>query len=314
MKLLFITVVCLTACLPAAAQADSDHDGIDDVFEQQLLQTFRPKFFISKTDCSGVPARIKPGQPEPEVLAQDGTIYGQVFPYAPDKALIEIHYYTLWSQDCGRMSHPFDVEHVSALVKNGDPGPKALYWYASAHEKTVCDISNGAHAAAVDAEQRGPAVWSSAGKHALYLRQEMCRGGCGADSCSDSVELGRDGPVVNLGALNAPSNDSDWVKSRAWILRDKMDSDFSPEIVSRLQSSPADSVVTLQGSSTVRGAIQGGDATLDGVANGAGHTGSALGTADRHTSSSLATATRATGRSLKKAWGAVFNRKPGSGQ
>ena len=313
-RLFLSMVICIAACIPGAAQTDSDRDGIPDVVEQQLLEMFRPTFFVSKTDCSGVPARIKPGQVKPEVQLEDGTIYGQVSPYPTGNQLVEIHYYALWSKDCGRMSHPLDVEHVSALVSTSDSAPKALYWYAGAHEKTVCDISSGAHAAAIRAEEHGPSVWSSFGKHALYLRSEMCGGGCGADSCSDSVELVRNGPVINIGEENTPANDSDWVQSKAWVLWDKMDSDFSSAVLARLAASSPDSVETLQGRSSVRGAIQGSDMVLDAAATGADRTGSALGTANDHTSSGLGTATRATGRSLKRAWDAVFHRKSGRDQ
>ncbi len=303
-----MVLIGLSTCMITAAQLDSDRDGLTDDFEQQLLEMFRPRFVISASDCAGLPAKIKPGQLEPEVVSIDGTIYGQVFPSALSKDLIEIHYYTLWSRDCGRMSHPFDVEHVSSLVR-AESHPKAMYWYAGAHEGTVCEKSSGARAASIDGSSNGPKVWSSSGKHALYLRKEMCGGGCGADSCSDDLELDRNRPVINIGELNAPANESLWTNSPAWILSDKMDTDFSTGIVGFLDESPNDSVTTLRGRGAVRGAIQGSASVLDGADSAASNTGAALDTANHRTSSGLANATRATGRSLKRAWKAVFSPK-----
>jgi hypothetical protein len=295
----------------AAAQSDtpvdSDQDGLSDTVEQALLEKFRPTFMISVTDCAVRPARFEPGLSNPKPIAADGTIYGQVFP-VPGSSNIEIHYYTLWDKDCGRIRHPLDAEHVSVIVSNGQDSPKALYWYAGAHEKTACDISSGARAEAIKAQEHGPRVWSSAGKHALYLRRAMCGRGCGADSCENAVELPTRESIVNLGEPKSPANGSLWVASPQWMLADKMDSDFPPETIARLDATSGETVITLRGNSSIRGTIQGGDAVLDGAAMGAQHTGAALDTANDHTARSLAKATRATGRSLRKAWNSVFGR------
>lgn len=296
------------ASAQAGAQTDSDHDGLTDSFEQALLEQFRPTFMIGAKDCAGLPARFQPDLVNPKLVAADGTIYGQVFPL-PGSSNIEIHYYTLWEQDCGHRGHPFDAEHVSVLIANDlGSAPKALYWYAGAHEDTVCDISSGARAEAIGAEQRGARVWSSVGKHALYLKKAMCGHGCGADFCDNDAELPSTDAVINLGELKSPANGSLWVASSEWPLSAKMDSDFSPAAIARLDAASAETVITLRGNSSFRGTIQGSQAVLDGAATGAEHTGAALGTANDHTASSLGTATRATGRSLRKAWNAVFGR------
>ena len=300
-------VVCFMS--RAVAQPDTDHDGLTDTVEQQLLEQYRPTFMISRADCAGLPARIKPGQIEPEIQVADGTIYGQVFPSRTTKGAVEIHYYTLWTRDCGRLSHPFDVEHVAALVNTNGSDSKALFWYAGAHEDTVCDISSAARAETIDGKNRGPKVWSSSGKHALYLRQEMCQSGCGADSCVGGLELARKGPVINLGEPKVPASDLLWVDSPGWRLSQKMDADFTADMIATLESSPADSVITVKGRSAVRGTIQGSNKVLDRATSGANGTGAALGTANNDTSSGLAKATRATGRSLKRAWKAVFGQQ-----
>jgi hypothetical protein len=299
---------------------DTDHDGLSDQQEQALLEQFRPTFMISASDCAVRPSSFEPGHVVPTPIAADGTIYGQVFPIIFSGAspvrgsnYLEIHYYTLWDRDCGRRPHPLDVEHVSAIVSNPTgSNPQALYWYAGAHENTACDISSGARAGAIGAEQHGPVVWSSGGKHALYLRKSMCHHGCGADSCDDDVKLAQKGPVINIGEMGAPANGAVWVASPQWFAADKMDSDFSAQTIASLSATSGDTIVTLRGNSSVRGTIQGSEIVLDstekGTEIGAQHTGAALDTADNHTSKSLDKATNATSRSLKRAWRFVFGK------
>jgi hypothetical protein len=300
-------IVCLLLSVVAVAQNpfDTDHDGLSDQQEQALLEQFRPEFMISATDCAVRPSSFEPGQLTPTPVAADGTIYGQVFP-VPGLSYLEIHYYTLWDRDCGRVRHALDVEHVSAMVTNqAGSKPQALYWYAGAHENTACDISSGARAEAIAAEQHGPVVWSSSGKHALYLRKSMCHHGCGADSCDDDVELAQNGPVINIGETGAPANGAVWVASPQWFAADKMDSDFPADTVATLNATSGDAVITLRGNSSVRGTIQGSETVLEGAETGARHTGAALDAADNHTSKSLDKAVNVTGRSLKRAWKAV---------
>jgi len=303
-----ILYLALLAAMPATGLAqtpiDSDRDGISDEQEQALLEKFRPTFMISASDCAERPAHFKPGQEVPESIVADGTIYGQVSP-VPGSDRIEIHYYALWTQDCGRNGHPLDVEHVSSLVTS-DTQSRALYWYSGAHEKTACDISSGSRAEAIGATDRGPTVWSSAGKHAMYLRQGMCGHGCGSDSCENAVELPRHSDVVNIGEPDAPMNGAVWTHSSHWVLSEKMGSDFPAETIARLSATSGETVLTLGGRSTFRGTIAVSDTVLGSANNGAQHTGAALDTANTHTSSSVGTAARATGRSLKKAWNSVF--------
>ena len=306
-----VLLMCVLGCtLNLAAQStdgtDSDHDGLSDQLEQSLLATFRPTFMISASDCASKPARFANDRVVPQVAAKDGTLYGQVSPRS--RNIVELHYYTLWDRDCGRISHPLDAEHAAVLVSLAGPEPRALYWYAGAHEKTVCDISSGARARTVDAEFHGARLWSSSGKHALYLREAMCAAGCGADSCSNSVELSSDDPVVNIGEPGALNPHLPWVLSAAWPLRDKMKSDFPPEVMARLDTS-GEQVATLRGSSTIRGAIQGSDNALGGADIGAEHTEAALYTANTHTSHSLQRAAEATQHSLQRAWKAVSGQK-----
>ena len=141
---------------------DLDRDTIPDDVEQQLLEKFIPTFMVSQDDCDGLPAEFKKDSSDPRVVAKNGVVYGQVF---KRELLTELHYYHLWSRDCGSLSsHDRDPEHVSVLLS---PEGKALYWYAAAHEDTICDASSAGRAADLDAEDHGARVWVSSGNHRL---------------------------------------------------------------------------------------------------------------------------------------------------
>ena len=87
-----------------------------------------------------------------------------------------------------------------------------------------------------------------------------------------------------------------------------MDSDFTPLLIVRLDEAPEHPVITLEGSRTLKGTIQGGNAVPGGAANGASHTGNALDSADHHTSSGVGKAAHAKSPFLKRAWDSLFNR------
>jgi hypothetical protein len=108
-----LAFLALLACPAFAGNSDQDHDGLSDTFEQTLLQQFTPVFHVGGSDCAGLPAEFTPGSEQPVALAENGTIYGQVFRSGP---YLEIHYYHLWVTDCGSLGHPLDAEHVSALL------------------------------------------------------------------------------------------------------------------------------------------------------------------------------------------------------
>src|SRR6185503_15971931 len=98
-------LLALSLCLPfLLAAQDADHDGLADSLEGELLARFAPTFMVSGRDCDLLPATFAPGEAVPRALARDGQIYGQVFPAIGaglNGAFIEIHYYHLWSLDCG---------------------------------------------------------------------------------------------------------------------------------------------------------------------------------------------------------------------
>jgi hypothetical protein len=277
----------------AAAQttADADRDGLADSLEGQLLEQFRPTFMVARDVCDGLPAELAAGEAAPRVLARNGTIYGQATPHAG--GAIELHYFHLWARDCGRNGHPGDIEHVSALLRQAASGAwQARYWYAAAHEGTVCDRCMAARAPLVKATTNGPAVWISSGKHASYFGQKLCNGGCGGDRCVE-MRATPPLPIVNLGEPNAPLNGATWASSPA--LAAHLSPEFDAALLAQLDASPADSPfrVTAQTKGMQR-TISVSNTTLGG-----------LETAETHTENGLGTAERSTGNALQRSYRAV---------
>jgi hypothetical protein len=304
-------------------EADSDHDGLSDAREQALLERFVPRFQVSKTDCAVKPALFEEGVAKPTVMERDGTIYGQVTPRESARggdAVLEIHYYDLWSVDCGRMGHPLDAEHVSVLVraKRMDSRAedwRAVYWFAAAHEATVCDASQVAAAKVLDAETDGATIWLSGGKHGAFLSEAICSQGCGGDRCEAMAPfvVAR---VINVGEPGAAMHGAVWVRSAAWPLAAKMQSDFSAAAIARLEQGGGVPVEMNGAHGAVKGTIYVANSVANGVGTSAANTGEALNTAgvktggaldnaDTNTEAALGKSGKATGGALKKSAKAV---------
>lgn len=307
--LLFLGLATSSAQISGTeAPPDSDHDGLADTLEQSLLEQFKPHFLISAKDCSTKPAEFTPLLKNPVVAHDSGVIYGQAFPAPGRSGEVELHYYDLWRKDCGESGHNLDAEHVSVLIARNDSGGwNAKYWYAAAHEDTLCDASQIARAKALHAESEGPEVRVSAGKHAAFLSGKACTHGCGADDCEDQKRL-PDAGVVNLGELSAPMNGALWAESPQWPLKLKMSrSDFDQALTAKVESMPPDEIAWANpGKRPVQAAILGGDAALGGATTGLRATDSALTTADTNTSSAMDTASRTTGNALAKSYRSVL--------
>jgi len=282
--------------------ADTDGDGLSDREEGDLLERFSPVFMISGEDCSDRPAQFLPGQRSPTVLEDDGTIYGQAFPRKKRSNEVELHYYHLWGRDCGQMGHRLDAEHVAVLVKTGTSPEeaKALYWYAAAHEDTICDASHLARAAALHAVDRGATIWISEGKHGSFLSELMCTHGCGGDRCPEMKTL-KTKQIINLGEADAPMNGAVWLSSMEWPLSEKLRrSDFPEARVARIERLPDTDIVWANPAKRpVQATILGANAGIGGAVTGARATDTALSIADSNTSSALDTATDKTGKALK---------------
>ena len=292
-------------------EVDSDRDGLSDVREQVLLERFVPRFRLSAGECDGQPALFAEDTKKATVVHRDGTIYGQVTPRGADErghVLIEVHYYDLWGKDCGRKGHVLDAEHVSVLLTaarmDAPTGEwRAMYWFAAAHEATMCDMSQVATGVALRAETRGPEVWISAGKHAAYLTEAICNGGCGADRCERSEVMMVDG-VVNLGEPGAPMHGAVWFGDARWPLRAKMETDFPAAALARRGKQEFGEPVLSNGAhGSVRGTIYVANTTYGGLATSAASTTAALGTAGSDTAGAVTTGkdktVHALGRSVR---------------
>jgi hypothetical protein len=281
---------------------DSDHDGLSDSVENDLLTQFAPQFMVSSDDCSTAPAMFVTSQSAPVVADDNGTIYGQAFPRG---SRVELHYYHLWRRDCGEMGHNLDAEHVSALLQyDRNIGEwRALYWYAAAHENTICDASQMARGATVDAEITGAKIWISPGKHASFLNQKICTQGCGGDRCEGMAPLTMKN-LINLGEPSAPMNGAVWVDSPGWPLADKLRrSDFTQSRIDRVERLPETDIVwTNPAKRPVQSAILGGNDALGGAATGARATNTALVVADDNTGAALDNTTAKTGNALSKSF------------
>jgi hypothetical protein len=301
-------VLLLSQTVPAQSQrlepvqhlVDTDGDGLDDQLEQSLLAQFAPTFLVGRQDCSSAPAEFAREESLPNVKAENGTIYGQVFPVKTAVAgepTVELHFYHLWKRDCGAHGHPLDAEHVSVLIRASGPDGsavqwKALYWYAAAHEDTVCDVSQITRATTLNAEDRGAKVWISPGKHASFLNQALCHRGCGRDRCEEMKQL-TVRQVVNLGEVEKPMNGASWTLSSGWPLAAKMrGSDFAAAPIARLETLPPTDIAWFNpGRHPAQGIISISDSTAD-----------AIGTSGDSTFTAISAAGDSTGNALQKSY------------
>lgn len=247
----------------------------------------------------------------PTPIADNGTIYGQASPYRGRRDEVELHFYHLWRLDCGEMGHALDAEHVSVLVRRveGDVTASkwaAVYWYAAAHEDTVCDASQMSRASTLRAEEHGARVWISPGKHASFLNKELCSHGCGGDRCTAMIEMKRS-ELVNLGELRHPANGATWATSSLWPLEEKMRrTDFTASRISRMERLPDTDIAWANPAKRpAQAAIYGGNSALNGIATGGRSTDTALVLANDSTGRALGKAQDRTGDALKKSWHSV---------
>jgi hypothetical protein len=312
------TVVGLSAqpfALNSTSVNDLDRDGLDDQFEQQILIRFIPEFLVSETDCAGLPAEFFPDIPESRPVIFNGTIYGQVFSVSPpglEGNFLEVHYFHLWNQDCGRMGHELDAEYVSGLITSTDNGWKALYWYAAAHEGTLCDASNGAIAATLEAEDKGPMVWISTDKHASFLSLDLCmKVGCGGDRCDHLTSMTIK-KIVNLGEPKAPLNGTKWAGSKEWPLSSKMETVFDDSGMDRFRHlEPGDISFLDAPLPTTKALLLAGNKTLGALDAGNSQAGGAVSTAGEQTGNAIGLALGKAGRFFKRSVGFVRNQPKG---
>ena len=317
---LFIIVVACVAIRPgyaqitvsvASLQVDSDHDGLSDQVEQALLDQFAPSFMVARHDCSNVPAEFSPNLQSPTVFRENGTIYGQAFPSrlsTRERPAAELHFYHLWRIDCGPHGHHLDTEHVAVLVRASESDLssakwRAEYWYAAAHENTVCDASQITRASTLHAEEHGAKVWISPGKHASFLNETLCSRGCGADRCVDMVPLQLN-KVVNLGEIGEPMNGSTFISSGEWPLAAKMQSSNFPEgPIARLETLPDTDIAWFNlGKHPTQQVIAVSSSTGQDLATSGHNTTTAIAKAGRNTGVAISIAGTSTGNGLQKTY------------
>lgn len=328
-RILPLAVVLVSACLGFSGlfgtggsgitpAPDADRDGLSDEFEQAILEKFAPRLLVSGQECAGMPSEFLAGSLDPLPKDANGTLYGQVFRVEPTGLkgnFIEAHFYHLWQRDCGRFGHVLDSEYVSVLLQAEEVGApaagwKAVFWFAAAHEGTLCDSSNGATAAALGAVEKGPDIWVSKGKHASYLTQELCRRvGCGGDRCDEMNPIPR-GQVINLGEPGIPMNGAAWTDSGAWPLSSKMKPDFDDTDLSRFLGLGENEVAILNGAPPpTKALLLAGNKTIGALEVTDEKAGMALDKAGDHTTGAVDVALRKTGkyfwRSLKAVGGAL---------
>jgi hypothetical protein len=269
---------------------------VSDTLEQALIEQFRPHFLVDADECAQVPAEFEAFSVKPRVREHNAAIYARVSPSAalgPGVTALELQYYHLWERDCGLVaSHPLDVERVVALLVPGENGWKALYWYAAAHEGTVCDTSNAISAATIGASSSGPRVWISAGKHASYLDPNLCgQRGCGGDHCREMVDL-PPGPLINLGEAQAPLHGAVWTASKEWPFERKLGHVFDSALIAQLEASDGLLLARVNGRlRPTQFSISIGGEVLE-----------ALDTASRHSGIGVNQAEKKTGNALAKTW------------
>lgn len=230
------TILAAALLALAAAPDDVDRDGLDDDLEARLLAQFQPTLWLDARECAVRPASFAGDETTLRLVSRDGTLYGRASRHrGAIEGAIELQYFHLWAEDCGPISpHPLDAEHVSALVVPTKSGYEARYWYAAAHQSTVCDTGNAAPAAVLDATTKGSVVWIAAGKHASYLHPDLCnQRGCGVDRCG-AMERLEPGALVNLGEPGSPMPGAEWIAAGEWELEAKMTADFDPELLATL--------------------------------------------------------------------------------
>jgi len=303
-------ILVLAACAAMAAAGpgpwtgafDLDRDGLDDRAEQRLIERFQPRLRISASDCAERPSALAANSARPVPAWPDGTVYARVHPVTRTDepgAWVEIQYFHLWAQDCGWNAHALDVEHVAALLHADSPdaAPEAWtarYWYAAAHQDTICNASHGARAESLGAADRGAMVWIARGKHASYLTAHRCRWGCGTDRCADSVAL-QPAALVNLGEREAPLNGAVWVAWAGWPLGAQMRSDFTPGVVAKIDRAAPGQIVAVNDIRTfVKGFLTSTSTGAQGLLKGRQGASAALGA----TAHAMGRAITVTGRTI----------------
>lgn len=195
--------------------SDDDQDGLTDVWEDLVIEHFRPMLWMDED--------------EPFSTDPNG-VFAQIARIAPTNEWVDLFIVLGWSEDygrCGISAHPGDSERVALrLVPDVETGSVSFYSvYTAAHEGEITDAGRIWSEAELteldfiaDPQSNLPRwiVYPSEGKHATYATIAHCESvsvipcleeDCGPDNTPDPNELLLFGPVINAGEEDYPRHD-----------------------------------------------------------------------------------------------------------
>ena len=198
-------------CSAPADCMDADDDGIVDVWENQVLEAFKPALVFDEeeeivNDPDGVIAHV-------------ARVGRGILPRRYVAYITLLYHYDYGS--CGTLSsHNGDSERVVVHVEETDDSVILVGAYTAAHEGTLTDHSFTYENRALfdlhyDTSVAGEARWvvyPSKNKHATYITPEVCAGispiPCFSENCGPAVDPaiggGQTFPVFNAGEPDTP--------------------------------------------------------------------------------------------------------------
>jgi hypothetical protein len=175
---------------------DDDQDGLDDLWESQVAEAYRPHLSLAVDD--GCPLSL---------------ILFRLHPHPKGGGLVHVIYVVLYAKDCGLNGHAGDDEVHAATIDPSVPPPDGILAIrAIAHQDTGCNLVTdcgqcGMLPVCATVDRGGkpwPVVFASKGKHASYLSEAACDGACFlADQCSLNPHDPQP-PMLNAGEPGHP--------------------------------------------------------------------------------------------------------------
>ncbi len=153
------------------AKVDLDGDGLDDAWEQSIVEAYLPYLSYDPKDGCSRAVGLYRLRTHPE-----------------DSKRLHLTFVLLFEKDCGASSHVGDDEVFGATIDPAKPAPAGLVAVrAISHQgtaceaKTICGTCPGLTPCAT-ATRRGkpgyPVVFYSKDKHGAYMDKVKCDGAC----------------------------------------------------------------------------------------------------------------------------------------
>jgi hypothetical protein len=218
---------------------DNDYDGMDDVLEQKLLNTFMPTVVqFNNESCPG-PALNGTGDsnlivchiyPYPQqytnssnldsvkthpqaLVPKHGVVTGLIW-YAP---LIKVNTAVLYGQDCGLAGHTADVEGFEFSIKYIGTDSAAGWMYdlnmqnwagaeiqTTSHAGTLCEQVETYPYKSAQNPNGLDTVYASPDKHGNYLTISGCGASIICNPGCGGTQIKKNVKNINLGEPNAP--------------------------------------------------------------------------------------------------------------